>query len=544
MSAKADSPYLQGLDRNDANYVPLSPPSLMRRAARIYPDYPSVIHGDLRFTWAESYARCRRLASALSKRGIGLNDTVSVISSNIPAMFEAHFGVPMAGAVLNTINTRLDAVAIGFILDHAEAKFLLVSADFLELARQALTLASVKPPLVVIDEEGADPASEYERFLAEGDPDFDWQLPADEWQAIALSYTSGTTGNPKGVVTHHRGAYLNALCNALDWQMGLHPRYLWTLPMFHCNGWCFPWTMAATAGVNICLRKVSAMGIYDAIADHGANHLCAAPTVLTFIIHAKPDEVRPALQPVKVMTAGAAPPAAVIAAMTERGFLIEHVYGLTEVYGPAAVCAWKEEWDDLPLPERARLKARQGVPYTVEEDLQVLDPLTMRPVPWDGETMGEIMFRGNLVMKGYFKNHKASEESFAGGWFHSGDLGVMHPDGYIQLKDRSKDIIISGGENISSVEVEEILYRHPAILEAAVVAKPDDTWGETPCAFVTLREGASVSEQEVIAFCREHLAKFKCPRSVIFSALPKTSTGKIQKFELRKRAMTLLPGTV
>ncbi|RAU21420.1 acyl-CoA synthetase [Paramagnetospirillum kuznetsovii] len=536
MSVTADSPYLHDLDRNDANFVPLTPSSLIKRAARIFPDYPSVIHGDVKFTWGQTYTRCRRLASALTKRGIGLNDSVSVIASNIPAMYECHFGVPMIGAVLNTINIRLDAAAVAFILDHAEAKFLLVSGDFLELARQSLALSKVQPPMIVIDEEGCDPNSAYERFLAEGDPEFEWKPPADEWQAISLSYTSGTTGNPKGVVTHHRGAYLNALCNALQWDMGPHPRYLWTLPMFHCNGWCFPWTLAAVAGVSICLRRVSAKGIYDAIADHGANHLCAAPTVLTFIINAKKDEVRDKPHLVKVMTAGAAPPAAIIAAMTEKGFAIEHVYGLTEVYGPAASCVWKDEWNDLPLTERARLKARQGVPYPVEEDVQVLDPNTMEAVPWDGETMGEIMFRGNVVMKGYFKNPAATKEAFAGGWFHSGDLGVMHPDGYIQLKDRSKDIIISGGENISSVEVEEVLYRHPAVLEAAVVSRPDEKWGETPCAFVTVRDGVTVTEQDIIAFCHEHLAKFKCPRTVVFTSLPKTSTGKIQKFQLRKAA--------
>jgi fatty-acyl-CoA synthase len=533
-------PYEQGLARNPANYEPLSPLSFLRRAARIYPERLAVRHGNLCHTWSETYARCRRLASALRRRGIGRDDTVSIIASNIPAMYEAHFGVPMSGAVLNTINTRLDAAAIAFILDHAESRLLLVSADFLPLAEKALSLAANQPPLIVIDEEEADPASAYECLLGEGDPEFAWIGPDDEWQAIALSYTSGTTGNPKGVVTSHRGAYLNALGNALACNLGPHPVYLWTLPMFHCNGWCFPWTLAATAGTSVCLRKVTARGIFDSVADAGVTHFCAAPTVLTFILNAKPEERRTFDHRVQVMSGGAAPPAAVLAAMATAGFDMTHVYGLTEVYGPAVFCAWKDEWDRLPAEEQARLKARQGVPYPVLEDLTVMDPETMTPVPADGETMGEIMMRGNIVMKGYFKNPTATEAAFADGWFHSGDLGVLHPDGYIQLKDRSKDIIISGGENISSIEVEEVLYRHPAVLEAAVVARPDSTWGETPCAFITLRESAGrVTEQEIIAFCRDRLAHFKAPKTVVFALLPKTSTGKIQKFELRKRATEL-----
>jgi fatty-acyl-CoA synthase len=539
--AQAAGPYETGLDRNRANFEPLSPLSLLKRAARVYPDHLAVAHGALRRTWRETYERCRRLASALARRGLGHLDTVSIIASNIPAHFEAHFGVPMAGAVLNAINTRLDAPAIAFILDHADSKLLFVSEDFEAVARQAVELSQRKPPILVIAEEGAPPDSDYERLLAGGDADFSWQGPIDEWQAIALSYTSGTTGNPKGVVTHHRGAYLNALGNALTWNMPANPRYLWTLPMFHCNGWCFPWTLAAVAGTSVCLRKVSAAGIYQAIAEEGVDHLCAAPTVLTFLINARDDERLSFSHSVRVMTAGAAPPAAVLAAMAERGFDVTHVYGLTEVYGPVVVCAWKEDWNALPIAEQAKIKARQGVPYPVLEDVQVLDPATMLPVPPDGETLGEVMMRGNVVMKGYYRNPAATVEAFAGGWFHTGDLGVMHPDGYVQLRDRSKDIIISGGENISSIEVEEVLYRHPAVMEAAVVARPDEKWGETPCAFVTLKPGleSEVGADDMIAFCRANLARFKVPRSVVFTDLPKTSTGKIQKFELRRRAREL-----
>jgi fatty-acyl-CoA synthase len=537
----APSPYDVGLDQTPANFEPLSPLSLIKRAARVYPDYPAVVHGEVRHSWAQTYARCRRLASALVKAGIRPLDTVAFLAPNIPPMFEAHFGVPMAQAVLNTINTRLDAAAVAFILDHAEPKLLFVSEDFLKVAEQALAQANNKPPVIVIAEEGTPPESDYERFLAGGDPDFAWQGPRDEWRAIALSYTSGTTGNPKGVVTHHRGAYLNALGNALTWNMGPHPRYLWTLPMFHCNGWCFPWTLAAVAGVSICLRKVTAEGIFAAIADEKADHFCAAPTVLSAVINARAEERRPFSHRVRVMTAGAAPPAAVLAAMAERGFDMTHVYGLTEVYGPVVICAWKDAWDELPANEQAALKSRQGVPYPVLEDLQVFDPQTMTPVPADGETIGEVMIRGNVVMKGYLKNPQATKEAFAGGWFHTGDLGVMHPDSYIQIKDRSKDIIISGGENISSLEVEDVLYRHPAVMEAAVVARPDEKWGETPCAFVTLKPGAAgtVSPEEIIGYCRANLAHFKAPRHVVFSDLPKTSTGKIQKYELRRMARDL-----
>ena len=539
MGGNADNPYLQGLERNDANYVPLTPISLLKRAARIYPDFLSVIHGDLQFTWSQTYQRCRRLASALSGRGIGLNQSVSVIAANIPAMFELHFAVPMAGAVLNTINTRLDAAAIAFILDHAEAKILFVSGDFKALAEQAVSLAQTKPPMIMIDEEGADPASGYERFVAGGDPGFQWAPPADEWQAISLSYTSGTTGNPKGVVTHHRGAYLNALCNALSWNMGVQPRYLWTLPMFHCNGWCFPWTITAVAGTHVCLRAVTAKAIYAAMAEHGVTHLCGAPIVMGMIANASPEQQRAVPAGIRMMTAGAAPPAAVIEKIERLGFKITHVYGLTEVYGPVTVCAWHEMWDELPIEQQAVYKARQGVNSSVLEGLMVADPLTLEPVPSDGETIGEVFMRGNVVMRGYLKNPKATSEAFEGGWFHTGDLAVMHENGYIEIKDRSKDIIISGGENISTIEVESVLYRHPAVAEAAVVARPDSKWGETPCAFVTLRPGATATSHEIIHFCRDNLARYKVPRTVVFTELPKTSTGKIQKYVLRQRAREL-----
>jgi len=541
----AGSAYDTNLDRNAANYTALSPLSLIRRAAAVYPDKPAVIHGGRRFTWAETYARSRRLASALSRRGVGKDDTVAVMAANVPALYEAHFGVPMAGAVLNAINTRLDAATIAFILDHGEAKALLIDREFSAVARQALALAKTRPFVVDIDDTDIGDGEflgemEYEAFLDTGDPEFAWSLPADEWNAIALNYTSGTTGNPKGVVYHHRGAYLLAIGNILTWNLPPHPTYLWTLPMFHCNGWCFPWTLAAVAGTSVCLRKVTAAGIFQAIHERGVSHFCGAPIVLNLAINAKPEERGPAMpRMVEVMTAAAPPPAAVLQRMEQQGFHITHVYGLTEVYGPATVCAWHEEWSLLPIEEQARLKSRQGVGYAVLEDLMVADPATLAQVPRDGATMGEVFMRGNNVMKGYFKNPKATDEAFAGGWFHTGDLGVMHPDGYIELKDRSKDIIISGGENISTIEIESTLYRHPAILEAAVVARPDEKWGETPCAFVTLKDGASASAAELIAFCRDNMAHFKCPRTVVFGPLPKTSTGKVQKYVLRERAIQL-----
>ncbi|WP_119419284.1 acyl-CoA synthetase [Desertibaculum subflavum] len=539
------NPYETDLPKTQANFTAMSPLSLIARTAAVYPDYPSVVHGSRRFTWAETYARCRRLGSALAKQGIRSGDTVAVVATNIPAHYEAHFGVAMAGGVLNAINTRLDAAAIAFIFDHGEAKVVLVDRELSGVVKAALTQCQTKPFVVDIDDETyTGPGEriggiEYEAFIAAGDPDFAWELPADEWNAISLNYTSGTTGNPKGVVYHHRGAYLNAVGNAVEWGMGRFPVYLWTLPMFHCNGWCFPWTVAAMAGVNVCLRRVDPAMIYELIRTEGVTHFCGAPTVLTMLINADPKLKDGLKRGVKVTTAGAAPPAAVIQSMEEMGFEINHVYGLTETYGPAVVSAWHSAWDPLSLGERARLRARQGVRYGMLEGLTVKDPETMQDVPADAQTMGEIMFRGNLVMKGYLKNRKATEEALGGGWFHSGDLAVMHPDGYIEIRDRSKDIIISGGENISTLEVESVLYRHPAVLEAAVVARPDAKWGETPCAFITLKNGASATDKEIIAFCRDNLAHFKCPKTVVFTDLPKTSTGKIQKFVLRDKARAL-----
>lgn len=535
--------YEQGLQRHEANYTPLSPLSFLKRAAAVYPMREAVVHGDTRYTWSETEVRCRRLASALSKRGIGKGDTVAVMAPNIPALYEAHFGVLMLGAVLNALNTRLDASTIAFILNHGEAKVLIADREYASTVEAALSELG-RDDLIVIDIDDPLAASQgpaqgqmnYEAFLETGEPSFEYGPPQDEWQAVALNYTSGTTGNPKGVVYHSRGAYLLALGNVVTWDIRGGARYLWTLPMFHCNGWCFPWTLAAIAGTSVCLRQVSGANIFNAIADQGVTHFCGAPIVLGMVINAKPEEKRDLPHKVEVMTAAAPPPAAVLQRMEEEGFHITHVYGLTEVYGPAVVCDWHPEWDSLSPEERAKLKARQGVNYHVLEELIVANPETLEPVPQDGETMGEVFFRGNVVMSGYLKNPTATEEAFAGGWFHSGDLGVWHPDGYIELKDRSKDIIISGGENISTIEVENALYRHPKVLEAAVIGKPDEKWGETPCAFVTLKEGEEVSEEEIVAFARENLARFKCPRHVVFGALPKTSTGKVQKFVLRERA--------
>ena len=535
------NPYELDLDKSPANYAPLTPVQFLERAAYVYPEAPSVIHGGQRYTWKQTYARCRRLASALKKRGIGVGSTVAAMLPNIPAMYEAHFGVPMCGAVLNTLNTRLDPEAIAFMLEHGEAELLLVDAEFAATIEAALKRLKRKIPIIDVEDaefSGGKRLGEktYEALLEEGDPEFAWRWPKDEWEAISLNYTSGTTGNPKGVVYHHRGAYLNGVGNILVWGMPHHSVYLWTLPMFHCNGWCFPWTMAANAGTNICLRRVEAGMIFDLIRKHRVTHYCGAPIVHQLLINA-PDEMKRGIDhQVSGLVAAAAPPAAMIEGMQKIGFNITHVYGLTEVYGPATVCAKHPEWEKLPLGEQVRLNGRQGVRYHVEEGLTVMDPETMAPVPADGETMGEIMFRGNITMKGYLKNPKATQEAFAGGWFHSGDLAVMQPDGYVKIKDRSKDIIISGGENISSLEVEDVLYRHPAVLAAAVVARPDPKWGETPCAFVELKQGARVSEEELIEFCRGQLARFKAPRAVVFGELPKTATGKIQKFVLREKA--------
>ena len=538
--------YEQGLDRNPANYTPITPLLFLERSAEIYPKKLAVIHGKLRQTWAQTYERCRRLASALQKHGIGLGDTVAVMLPNTPPMVEAHFGIPMAGAVLNALNTRLDPESIAFMLNHGEAKVVIIDPEFSGVMKKALEIArkeSGREFLVIdVEEKEYDVAGErlgklsYEQLLAEGDPQFAWQVPADEWQAICLNYTSGTTGNPKGVVYHHRGAAINAVSNVLDWDMNKHPTYLWTLPMFHCNGWCFPWTIAARAGINVCLRRVDAQHIFAAIKEHGVTHYCAAPIVHNLLVNA-PDELKVGVPAgVKGLIAGAAPPASIIEGMEKLGFDLTHVYGLTEVYGPAAVCVKQDEWNDVDISERARLNARQGVRYHMQQAIDVLNPETMEPVPADGETMGEIMFKGNIAMKGYLKNEKATQEAFEGGWFHSGDLAVKSADGYVKIKDRSKDIIISGGENISSIEVEDVLYRHPAVIAAAVVAKPDPKWGETPCAFLEIKPGVEVTPADIIAHCKQHLAGFKVPKAIVFGELPKTSTGKIQKFELRKQA--------
>jgi fatty-acyl-CoA synthase len=535
------NPYEQGLDRNDANYTALTPVSFLAKAASVYPDRVAVVHGALRRNWSETYARCRRLASALARRGIVRGQTVAAMLPNVPAMMELHFGPAMIGAVLNTLNTRLDAEAIAFMLDHGEAKILFTDREFSGVVAKALTLAKRRPLVVDVDDvlcEGGERLGEieYEALLAEGDPQFEWKSPPDEWDAIALNYTSGTTGNPKGVVYHYRGAYLNAVNNILDWSMPKHPVYLWTLPMFHCNGWCFNWTLAAVAGTHVCLRKVEAKAILDLIREHKVTHYCGAPIVHSMLVNT-PAEWRQGIDhEVHCLVAAAAPSAAMIQGMATIGFDITHVYGLTEVYGPAAVCAKHPEWSELPLEEQVRLNGRQGVAYLLQDGMDVMDPDTMQSVPRDGETMGEIMFRGNITMKGYLKNPTASSEAFRGGWFHTGDLAVMHPDGYVKIKDRSKDVIISGGENISSQEVEDVLHGHPAVMLAAVVAQPDPKWGETPCAFIELKQGSTVSAGEIIEFCRERMARFKVPRNVVFGPLPKTSTGKIQKFLLRERA--------
>jgi fatty-acyl-CoA synthase len=535
------NPYQAGLGKNAANYTPLSPLSLLARTAYVYPRGVAVIHGGWQLTWDEVYARCRRLASALRAHGIGAGDTVSVMLPNVPAMYEAHFGVPMAGAVLHALNTRLDAEAIAFMLDHAAAKALITDRESSACIEQALRIVKVKPLVIDVDDPEFDGGKligeiNYEDFLRSGDPEFAWRLPDDEWDAISLNYTSGTTGNPKGVVYHHRGAYLNALSNIVSWGMPPHPIYLWTLPMFHCNGWCFPWTLAAAAGTNVCLRKVDAKLIFDLIRRHRVTHYCGAPIVHNLLLNAPAEWKRDIAHRVSCLSGGAAPPAAVIEGMEKMGFDITHVYGLTETFGPAAVCSKHAEWDGLSLERRTEMNGRQGVWSLAQERMAVIDPVNMLPVPRDGETIGELMFRGNLTMKGYLKNPDATEEAFAGGWFHTGDLGVMQSDGYVKIKDRAKDVIISGGENISSLEVEDVLYRHPAVMAAAVVAQPDPKWGEVPCAFVELKGGAQPSEAELIEHCRSRMARFKAPKRVVFGPLPKTSTGKIQKFILREQA--------
>jgi len=535
------------LDRGPANYVPLTPVSFLVRSALAYPTRTAIVHGDWRCTYQEFYRRCRRFASALVRRGIRPGDTVSIIATNVPALLEAHFAIPMAGAVLNALNYRLDAASLAFILKHGEAKLLLCDREFAGLMTTALKDLDAPPPVIGIDDPvfaGTDAPRlgevEYESFLLEEDPDFEWVRPRDEWNAIALNYTSGTTGDPKGVVYHHRGAYLNSLGSALNFGLSSRSVLLWTLPMFHCNGWTYTWAATAAGAAHVCLRKVEPAAVYGAIRTHGVTHLCGAPIVMNMLVNA-PEEARGKLgHTVEVLTGGAAPPSAIISRLEASGFRVTHAYGLTESYGPSTICVWQEGWEDLPLEERAALMARQGVPCPTLDAQMVADPETMQPVPWDGQTMGELMLRSNTVMKGYLKNPRSTAAAFAGGWFHTGDLAVCHPDGYVEIKDRAKDIIISGGENISSLEVEEALYKHPAVLEAAVVARPDEKWGETPCAFVALRDaGAPATAEDIIAWCRTHMASYKIPRTVVFGPLPKTSTGKIQKFVLRDRARAL-----
>ncbi len=536
------TPYEQGLDKNPANFAPLTPLSFLPKAAAVYPERIAVIHGSRRFTWREHYVRVRRLASALQQRGVGKGTTVAAMLANTPEMIEMHFAPAMIGAVVNTLNTRLDAETIAFMLDHGEATVLITDREFSPTIEKALQLCRAKPLVIdVLDPVYTGDGKrlgemDYETFIATGDAEFEWQMPADEWDAISLNYTSGTTGNPKGVVYHHRGAHQNAIGNILEWSMPKHSMYLWTLPMFHCNGWCFPWTIAANVGTHVCLRKVEPKLIFDLMREPRVTHFCGAPIVHSMLINAPEEQKRGITQKVSVMVAGAAPPGAMIEGMAKMGFALTHVYGLTETYGPAGVCAPHPEWAGLALEDQVRLNGRQGVAYLLQEGMTVMNPATMQEVTADGETMGEIMFRGNITMKGYLKNPAASIEAFDGGWFHSGDLAVIHPDGYVKIKDRSKDVIISGGENISSQEVEDVLSRHPAVMLSAVVAQRDEKWGEVGCAFVELKEGAAATEEELLAFCRERMARFKVPKKFIFRPLPKTSTGKIQKFVLREWA--------
>ena len=540
-----NNPYNTNLDRNPANFQPLTPLTFLERAASVYPNHTAIVHGKLRRNYSDFYSRSRQLASALSEQGIARGDTVSVILSNTPAMLEAHYGVPMCGAVLHSINTRLDPDTIAYQLDHANSKALIVDREFLKTAKTSLELAGVSPILIEFNDseypikESLPGALEYEEFLLKGDKNYNWLMPEDEWDAISLNYTSGTTGNPKGVVSHHRGAYLLAQGNAMIASIKKHSVYLWTLPMFHCNGWCFPWTMSAIIGTHVCLRRVMAEPIWESLAEHKVTHLCGAPIVMSTILAASDNDKKLLEKQVDFFTAAAPPPESVLTKMKEAGFNITHLYGLSETYGPAVVNEWHQEWDDLAESEQASLKARQGVRYLPLESLAVMDPKTMQPVPRDGKTIGEVMFRGNVVMKGYLKNKAATDESFKNGWFHSGDLGVIHEDGYVQLKDRSKDIIISGGENISSIEIEEVLYKHPSVEAAAVVAMPDEKWGETPCAFVQLKKASHASEEELSQWCRDHMASFKLPRQFYFEDIPKTSTGKIQKFILREQVKNL-----
>jgi fatty-acyl-CoA synthase len=542
---RKDNAFSRDLGRNAANFAPLTPLSFIERAAGVYPDRLAVVHGRQRFTWKQTYQRCRRLASALAKRGVAPGDTVAVMLPNIPAMYEAHFGVPMCGAVLNTLNTRLDAEAIAFMLEHGEAKVVIADKEFSGTIERALSASKARLLVIDVDDPEYSGAGkrlgelEYEGFLETGDPQYAWRWPEDEWDAISLNYTSGTTGNPKGVVYHHRGAYLNAICNIVTWSMPQHAVYLWTLRMFHCNGWTFPWTMAANAGTNVCLRKVEAQNVFELVKAHRVTHYCGAPIVHSVLINAPEELKRGIAHKVHAMVAAAAPPAAMIEGMERMGFDLTHVYGLTEVYGPATVCARQDDWSSLDISERARLNGGQRVRNLMEDGRAAMDPQTMKPVPPYADTMRGTLLLSSITMKHYYQKRNPTPAAFAGGWFHSGDLAVMQPDGYVKIKDRSKDIIISGGENISSIEVEDVLYRHPAVLGVAVVARPDEKWGETPCAFIELKPGSNVTEGDILDFCRKHLARFKVPRAVVFGELPKTSTGKIQKFALRERAKSV-----